>query len=982
MPVRYAASLLSLLLLLAWHPLTSHSQDDPVTVTIPDSLVGTSEIGETIQVPLSLDQDIEEAISFQLKLNAEDAVVDIVNFVREGTALQDPGGTPWSVTQDTAEPGSGTISGARANPVTLEAGTFIIVEVELLARGSTALDFSEDTALEVGVGSGSDQELIDIEGVNGSITINDPPEVIADIDDLLVQVDGDPEELDLTQHIESPLGDELTFSAVSEASDIAAVSVDGSTLSVEGVASGITEVTITGIDDIGDEVSTSFEVDVNAPPIVENPVEDFVDDNPVTIGQPVEIDFDDVFSDPDGDPLSFSAESSDADAVAVFVSGSTLEIEALASGESLVTVTADDGRGGSTDEQFTVEVNSPPEVVSPIEDIALLPGDPAEEIDLTNVFDDPDGDELSFDASSGDPDVISASVENGTLVVEAIAERDDDVTVTVTADDGRGGTTESSFDVLLDLPPLTSEPIDDVVLLLGDDPFSINLADVFSDPLGGEFSWDASSDDPDVASVSRSGSVVDVTAENVGSATVTVSATSEMGETAEESFEVTVIDFPDEVTVSITRDFEDARNPANYRLVALPGDDPVAINTTLSGSAPSDWRAFWDDGSDEDFFQEFEEGSDLFQFVPGRGFWLLSEESWEVEATRATVTLTNGATTFDVHEGWNIISNPFEVDVDWDLVQAASSIELNELWGWDGSWDEPVETFSSAANGEAFYVFAEESGEIVVPYPTSSETADLIAGLSAAASDQNETRAVRLSASLDGIEHSRSAVQVETGWEENDQGMSPAPRSTFATLQMHIDVEDEAPLYSYYTSDAGEGIALDIRVEISEAVSDGQTLVLNAGDLDAFSGTNVFLFDSVTGSSYDLQQNGETRIPLRPGQMQRAFELLIGPDSFVQQSIDDRQIDELTMAPNYPNPFSDETTLTYTLPEELNVELTIFDMLGREIRTLTNGVERAGEHTVTWAGDTSTGSRASSGVYIARLRAGDTTLTERIVLVR
>ena len=83
---------------------------------------------------------------------------------------------------------------------------------------------------------------------------------------------------------------------------------------------------------------------------------------------------------------------------------------------------------------------------------------------------------------------------------------------------------------------------------------------------------------------------------------------------------------------------------------------------------------------------------------------------------------------------------------------------------------------------------------------------------------------------------------------------------------------------------------------------------------------------------------------------------------------------------NYPNPFRTETALQVELPARADVELHIIDLLGRTVATLVEGPMDAGTHTLRFDARRVPG--LSSGVYLARLRAGGTMLTRKMVLVR
>jgi hypothetical protein len=80
---------------------------------------------------------------------------------------------------------------------------------------------------------------------------------------------------------------------------------------------------------------------------------------------------------------------------------------------------------------------------------------------------------------------------------------------------------------------------------------------------------------------------------------------------------------------------------------------------------------------------------------------------------------------------------------------------------------------------------------------------------------------------------------------------------------------------------------------------------------------------------------------------------------------------------NYPNPFNASTTIEFTITESQNVSLTVYDLLGRQVRTLIDDYRRAGSHTVTFGA-----SALSSGVYFYRLQAGQRVETRRMVLLK
>lgn len=84
----------------------------------------------------------------------------------------------------------------------------------------------------------------------------------------------------------------------------------------------------------------------------------------------------------------------------------------------------------------------------------------------------------------------------------------------------------------------------------------------------------------------------------------------------------------------------------------------------------------------------------------------------------------------------------------------------------------------------------------------------------------------------------------------------------------------------------------------------------------------------------------------------------------------------LSLGNNYPNPFVGTTLLQITIPAEMDVEIQIFDILGKSVQTIINGSLEPGYYEVSFDGH-----GLSAGIYICRMIAGDKVLTERMVMV-
>jgi hypothetical protein len=91
---------------------------------------------------------------------------------------------------------------------------------------------------------------------------------------------------------------------------------------------------------------------------------------------------------------------------------------------------------------------------------------------------------------------------------------------------------------------------------------------------------------------------------------------------------------------------------------------------------------------------------------------------------------------------------------------------------------------------------------------------------------------------------------------------------------------------------------------------------------------------------------------------------------------------EYALHQNYPNPFNPTTTLRYDLPEDANVSVVIYDMMGRQVRTLVSGQASAGYHSTMWNATNDLGSSVSAGVYIYTIQAGQYRDVKKMVLLK
>jgi hypothetical protein len=91
---------------------------------------------------------------------------------------------------------------------------------------------------------------------------------------------------------------------------------------------------------------------------------------------------------------------------------------------------------------------------------------------------------------------------------------------------------------------------------------------------------------------------------------------------------------------------------------------------------------------------------------------------------------------------------------------------------------------------------------------------------------------------------------------------------------------------------------------------------------------------------------------------------------------------EFALRQNYPNPFNPITTLRYDLPEQTHVNITVYDMLGRKVRTILNQQQDPGYKSIIWDATNDYGKPVSAGIYLYQIQAGKYISTKKMVLLK
>lgn len=430
---------------------------------------------------------------------------------------------------------------------------------------------------------------------------------------------------------------------------------------------------------------------------------------------------------------------------------------------------------------------------------------------------------------------------------------------------------------------------------------------------------------------------------------------------------------PQMLPVQVPNLARSAAQPAEaYRLFSIPLvlDDnrpDFVLSNELGLYDPTQWRLWrWD--SNEFLYQEYLiEPDNDFALTPGQAYWLITREARTLDTQPAVGTSAPTDQPFELtlQRDWNMIGTPFAFPVRWSNVSLPSGVE-NALWLWDGDGYEMADRLTP---WEGYFVKNNNNQPVTLAIPP--------VALSGAEplSRQQLTGGIQL------------MLQTEAGSDrdnfvafgESDHRISEPPAAPEDGVQLYF-VEDDAKWAVLTTTASGEGdhFSVEVRHNLSDATP--LTLSLETG-VDLPVGWDYQLIDEtfqtpVGGSDYTFNAVPNTPYP---------FTLLVGTPEFLATTTSGLPPppNTITLAPNYPNPFSEQTTIRFFLPVTTEVSTRVYSITGQLVRTLSDTrTFQAGHHQLYWDGRNDDEQAVASGVYILTLQAGDVQHKQQVLLVR
>ena len=430
-----------------------------------------------------------------------------------------------------------------------------------------------------------------------------------------------------------------------------------------------------------------------------------------------------------------------------------------------------------------------------------------------------------------------------------------------------------------------------------------------------------------------------------------------------------------------------------YRLIALPVNaDQKRPSAVLGDDIPFLASASAYDANQARFFEpvgqtvsEFPRTNDM---EAGKAFWLITREGVDLWDTGPGATFPlDGAYQIGLREGWNFIGSPFNFPIPVDRLRTADEQDLVLRRYGGGSYNSVNSPVTAMQPFEGYAVFSETNTTLFV-----DPALDASASARAAPKQRLAVGGPDLDWSIRIIGQSGEALDAD-----NVAGVMRG-----ATAGRDAVDWAEPPFVSGAVSVAfprpGWGRARTFSSDIRPVPARGTTWTFDVGTTasrpvsllfdgvrDVPTGWDVWLLDERLKVARDLQASARYKIEAPAPGEKRAFQLVVGTSDFVKARLRTAEALPTTFALEsvFPNPSSGPATIRFGLPQQEDVTLDVYNVLGQRVATvLQQATRKEGFHAVQWNGRDGSGAPLASGVYFIRLRAGDFVATEKVVRVQ
>jgi hypothetical protein len=407
----------------------------------------------------------------------------------------------------------------------------------------------------------------------------------------------------------------------------------------------------------------------------------------------------------------------------------------------------------------------------------------------------------------------------------------------------------------------------------------------------------------------------------------------------------------------------------NYQIISLPlklASQKVkeVLEDDLGSYDPKKWRIFsWrEDSTLLKYPQDFEE------LKPGHGYLLLIKDRVGVDTgPGSTLAFRDDSLfTLELKRGWNLIGNPYHLNLSWNDIKKASGYPggINNMYVFKRGQYIRNDTLDKLGGG---FVWSESAVTLHFPVRRKAEynSGRVASGKGNTSSQKDAHLEINFTLQSGELTYQLAGLgmhsKAKAGLDSLDE-ISPPQILQFLQLNF-AHPEDFAGKFTKDMVPVQEQYFWEFTVESN---AKPQSAVLQWENyFGEATEKSLLLYDVSEARLVDMRHEEQYRFHLSKT---KQFRVYYGPKQWLAQTL---KPETERLLPNAPNPFTEQTKLSFTLPERNSpypIELAVFDLTGRKVATLANGSYAAGFYEIEWLGRNADGSRAPAGIYRVRLQ--------------
>ncbi|HDY87387.1 MAG TPA: T9SS type A sorting domain-containing protein, partial [bacterium] len=413
-----------------------------------------------------------------------------------------------------------------------------------------------------------------------------------------------------------------------------------------------------------------------------------------------------------------------------------------------------------------------------------------------------------------------------------------------------------------------------------------------------------------------------------------------------------------------------------YRMISIPLYFNISnVFNQLNGRLPigqsgTDWRLFRFPAG----IEGPEEYPDIQDFSPGKAFWLITKQDFQIKTAEGTTLQTDEPFTFSLEPGWNDIANPWMFEISWDDMDNPSNANIDVLYTYEGEWSDPINPPRTLESWKGYSVRNLENRTVIIklqPLPIQVTEKPAV-------TQDGEIWKLTLKAiagdAVDNANHLGIHEDAEIEWDKFDH-VEPPPIGEYVSVSFpHHDWK----LYPYdYTVDFRplvSTLSWDFNVKTNIIQETVAIQLLGTENLPEKYSVQIFdldmeyMFDNKYNSFSFVSGNGLT---------ERHFRLIVNDSDEPEMEENISKPERYITAMCYPNPFNTQTTIRYKLSTSGKVIISVFNAVGQQVQVYDVGQKDQGTYEIVFDA-----ANLTSGIYFYHVDAGYASITGKMLYMK